>query len=192
MRANNKTIKPEIDTYGSPTNGPQITYHSNGKEKSNIFYKNGLKLGPYSYHNEIGKVIESGYWEEGQKYIEKEYFSNGMLKNDINYELGTGKRYDSKGLMVLSWRGLPGDETEIRKRTERGGLVKWCEKMGKKTGIMIERNRVGLIINKTEWENGKLDGRSVHYFDNGLIKSENSYKGGALDGPTVVYYDDGI
>lgn len=183
--------KQYLDTYGSPINGEQVEHYEDGTVKSKITYIGGIREGAYCDINEMGKVKESGNWIGGTKLVEKDYFDNGVLKNDINHELGTGKRYDESGYMVMSWRKLPDNELEVRMRNDQGGVVKWCERDGKKTGIMIERNRVGLIINETKWSKGLLDGKSTHYYDNGYIKSENSYKNGTLDGPSIMYYEDG-
>jgi antitoxin component YwqK of YwqJK toxin-antitoxin module len=171
--------------------GLETRYHLNGQIMSITNYNNGTKDGDYNESNSSGQLVETGFWEDGQKHIVKEFFSNGNLKTEINYEFGTGIRYKQDGNFDMSWEDMGGDRVGIKKETKTGGYIKWCELNGVKDGLMIERNQTGSIVSRTKWKSGKLSGKNIYFYDNGYIKNELIYDSGVKTGPSITYYESG-
>jgi len=59
------------------------------------------------------------------------------------------------------------------------------------TGISIEKYISGQIKNKSNYDNGKLQGENVSYYSNGQIYIKCIFKNNKFDGERIEYYENG-
>ena len=147
----------------------------------------------YTYNNEIKKEenlddgLHKTYFDtkknkvrnefnilKGQRhgsYIE--YFANGHIKINTNYENGKldglHKEYYEKG------------ELKYESNYENGKL----------DGLHKEYYEKGELKYESNYENGKLDGSYRTYYANGELKYESNYSNGVQFGETKSYYENG-
>lgn len=213
----------------------KIEYYPTGEIKSIIYFEDGTKIGEafeYSktgdiitellydddylkYRNEINRLNDkeekTGYW--------REFYPNGKLKSESNYEngrkIGISKLYDKKGrldkiksynLDSLNQNGQDIELIKLHKEYYPGSykarlIGGFYNNM--KQGMYREYDTLGNIINGYIYKNdtilaegvllndGTYDGEWKFYYSSGINKSFGLYKNGAKNGVWTYYYENG-
>ncbi len=123
-----------------------------------------------SYENY--KVISKGDQIESLLHgIQRQYFSNGKMESEINYNTGLldgdYKKFSKDGVLI--------NDRKFKKGKESGKCVSYYDN-GK---IMFEEN----------WKDGIKEGDFIFYLPNDSIKFEEHYKKGLAEGTFKEYYD---
>lgn len=193
-------------------------YHKNKTNslKSEIFYKNDLRHGPYSYFSNDGKPERKGLFYEEIKV------NDTILKNVYNGEVIV---YQQNGVKqrVEHWKNFKKNGTvesfsyktgELSKREIfRDDLKEGVEERWDKEGNLVYQAyfEIAEVDNKlvsqqtatektwqdgklkatTEWQNGLKNGIQNLYFSNGNLERTMQFKDGILEGPYKSFYENG-
>ncbi len=153
-----------------PITGSLVEYNYSHQVQSIKNYKNGILDGRrYDYYSDgsISKITE---YKKGEKDGEElQFFSSGSpyIISEYKNSLLNGTRYefDDKGYRVLF--------TEYINGKKEGEEIKFSE---------------NVIIQKSIYRNGRLNGKSIFYFSDGTIKAEGEYKDNFREKEWVWYY----
>jgi antitoxin component YwqK of YwqJK toxin-antitoxin module len=192
-------------------NGLKTGFHFNQQIASEINYANGELNGSYkSYHtngkpNEVGQSLDGFYngpW--------KMYYSDGTLQTEYSYKNGKLNDlytfYDTDGKLFYDFVYRKGemiaftfynkDATVLKKGKKKKGEFyyegftpkgnKKAEGLydisGGKMGEWKFYTNNGILINKGDFEEGKVIGEYFTYFKNGKIDNITTYKKDVIDG----------
>lgn len=207
------------DTNGYVLDGVYLSYHANGKIKTQGSYRNNLAVGQWEYFFENGAIKmkgdlaqdgKSGFWEyyfeNGQKSMEGQlnggrrngnwafYFESGGIKSKGNFEngkrIGTWKYYHEDGVLKADARYV--NDEGIYSEYYRSGVIKaqGLNKYGKSSGLWQYFYPNKKLKAKGHYQNGLKEGNWKYYYDK--LASQGSYKKGLSDGKWTYYHDSGI
>lgn len=143
----------------------------------------------------VGKLENNmpiGYW--------KYFYDNGYIESEGSYKNG---KYDAKWIKYLDPEGIvtrlrydkkiPQDSIPNLQLLKNRILEIQNFKEGFRDGEFIQFayysiDKPDRIIN---YKKGRLDGKSIMYYDNGIIYYEQNYTDGKLDGYERFYYSNG-
>lgn len=143
----------------------------------------------------VGKLENNmpiGYW--------KYFYDNGYIESEGSYKNG---KYDAKWIKYLDPEGIvtrlrydkkiPQDSIPNLQLLKNRILEIQNFKEGFRDGELIQFayysiDKPDRIIN---YKKGRLDGKSIMYYDNGIIYYEQNYTDGKLDGYERFYYSNG-
>lgn len=159
-------------------NGKVTTWHETGEKSTLVNYKNGISVGTEIHWYDTGvKKLEVSYDNEGlASGICKEYYSNGGLKSEGNYEKdleeGLHKWYFNNEKASL-------DQTiEYRKGLPNGKIKHYYQ------GGKMKMN--------ADYKEGVPSGKVIHYFKNGEKKKEGNFLAGKENGKDFLWSDKGL
>jgi antitoxin component YwqK of YwqJK toxin-antitoxin module len=197
----NGSVRESQEFESGKKDGVNLGYHPNGMKSYELFWKNDLAIGKYTYYTTSGalkidkELLDSKnngafkeYFDIGKSALEyegtykndfingslKEYYSDGTLFKDANYDLkmlnGLEKTYNIKGTLVAEVNYKDG---------ELNGIYKTYHNNGK------------ISIDATS-KSGYFFGKYTYYFDNGEIATKCSYnEDGEIDGLYQEFASDG-
>lgn len=141
-------------------------YHSNGKIKSIVEYKNDLPNGVYENYDVNGNLIEKGMSLNGEKHgICYWYYENGNVEIKARYEKGV-----ENGTITYYFKsGALRDSTRFVNGLQEGLLYTYYED--------------GNIDRIQEYENDTLNGIFKYFYHNGNLAMDAKIKKG-----TTTYY----
>jgi len=231
----NKIFSKELYLNGKK-NDKSVFYYSNGSIKNVIPYENNKKQGigyEYSIDKNIitifryrgNELIESEsinrYNNESQKNgVWKEFYSNGILKDEKNYLNGKLdgylKLYNDSGKLieVLKYKNGEVDlqsndfdsEIEIKEEYDISNnlIFRGSLKNNKKIGIQRYFNTKGKVIKSQTFnirgnlvsegvvlKTGKKEGDWIYYYSDHQKQSEGKYLRGNKNGKWIYYYQNG-
>ena len=148
-------------------------YYASGALRAVQSYKNDKLVGPSTGYYKNGNVKDEYVFDsEGKQKTEKNYRSNGTLKNVTTT---TG---DKTKLALYFSNGVKELEGYIKDNNLEDGAYTYYFNDGTKSReLTIAR--------------GKLDGASRDYYRNGKMYEEGNFKGGDRDGLFTKYYKNG-
>ena len=65
------------------------------------------------------------------------------------------------------------------------------DEQGRQTGRWVYYNKVGKIVEERQYDNGKISGLNIDYFDNGKMRSRVAYVNGKRVGTMELFYPSG-
>ncbi len=130
--------------------------------------------------------------------IRKEYYPNGVLKQEIPYKngkmngLATWYFLNERKMMECTY--VNGSIEGKITRWNVGGLIESEDiyKNNLRNGKCISYYDNGKIFIEDEYVNDKLNGTHIERHQNGLVKAKGHYKNGLYDGKWEYYDDRGI
>lgn len=153
------------------------------------------------WKNNLGTLIAVGKLENNMPIGNwKYYYGNGFLESEGSYKNGV---YDGKWIKYLDPEGIvtrlrydkkiPQDSTLDLQLLKNKILEIQNFKEGFRDGEFVQfayysidkPNRI------TNYKKGRLDGKSIMYYDNGIIFYEQNYSEGELNGYERFYYKNG-
>jgi len=199
--------------------GDFISYHMNGKIKSEGRYFNGKLHGNWIWYNDKGTKTQEGeffhgeetgkwfiYYDDGTLSVEKEYI-NGKLS-------GNYYSYDSKGTLTYQTMYIDGEKHGNAKYYSRTGdfqMVRYYKHgfiigysyngpnnelvdtifIKNETGEIISYYPNGNKAREFKLIGGKFTGKYMEYFPDGSIESIDHYECDTRNGESVQYYPNG-
>jgi uncharacterized protein len=172
-------------------------YYSDGKMKSEAYYKDGLLSGIYKQFNQKGSLelalnYKNGVIDEKSSVLEKEV----SIKNT----------YDSSNILVFSGAYIDSIPVGIHRYYNRKGEV-IDSKVYSNSGILISQGIItpegkregktrfffedGKIYSIGQYENNQRTGKWTYYYENGRIEQEGSFKNDLATGLWSWYFIDG-
>jgi Uncharacterized protein conserved in bacteria len=169
-----KTVLAESTSSSGKRNGRYTTYYTNGQLEKEQEFKEGKEHGYLRTYDLEGNIKWDCYYEDGKMEGQQTQL---ISSNQGNYVKISNYK---KGVLV-------GDYSEFY---EKGGLKakgKYDEN-SKKTGMWVQRLKMGRRIDETEYKNGERNGKRMTFFDDdsGPDKIE-IYKDDKLNGVTIEY-----
>ncbi|MCB0397898.1 MAG: toxin-antitoxin system YwqK family antitoxin [Flavobacteriales bacterium] len=162
----------------------------------NFVDANQLKQGHWIYQGKDkpewkceaeSKVEEGQYADSRKEDIWKQYYCNGVVKNEITYDndkpLGYAKFYYKTGKMSEEgfWKNQKWDGS-YKFYHENGNLAyEWHYENGKRQGVQKYYHENGKLMIEGTWNGGKEDGIQKEYYDDGSLKSVKDYTGGKIN-----------
>lgn len=153
--------------------GEWVDYHDNGQIRYKGQFKNNEPVGEFLYYSEDGILIAKNNHSKKSQIVESEMFApNGKLVAKGNY---VNKRKQDK------WEYYSDEDGSLilSENYENGLLV------GKS---IVYLTGTQIIIEETEYVNGKKHGQYSKYYDNGKPMIEAYYNNDSLDGHYIQYY----
>ena len=129
--------------------------------------------------------------------LERDYYENGQLKLEHNYEdgklHGLSKEYFENGQLKFIHNHKNGEYHGLLKGYYVDGKLKYefNYKNDKKDGLCKDYFENGQLKFEGNYKEGKLDGLCKDYFENGQLKFEGNYKEGKFHGLCKEYYETG-
>ena len=129
--------------------------------------------------------------------LERDYYENGQLKLEHNYEDGKldglSKEYFENGQLKYIHNYKNGEYHGLLKGYYIDGKLKYefNYKNDKKDGLCKDYFENGQLKFEGNYKEGKLDGLCKDYFENGQLKFEGNYKEGKFHGLCKGYYETG-
>ena len=181
------------------TRSRQKKYVSEFDYKSLQYFKSNPSTSEWK--NDSGVLIAVGKLENNTPVGHWKYFyNNGYLESEGSYKNGN---YNGKWIRYLDPEGIVTRLRYDKKISEDSipdlELLKYKVweiqnfKEGVREGEFIHYASHSIDKPKRimNYKNGKLDGKSIAYFDNGIIYFEQNYKEGKLDGYERFYHLNG-
>lgn len=181
------------------TRSLQKKYHTSADYISLNQFKNNANT--TEWKNNSGVIIAVGKLENNMPTGNWKYFyDNGYIESEGSYKNG---KYDAKWIKYLDPEGIV---TRLRydKKIPKDSMPNFDQLKNRISEIqnfkegfidveyiafgyysMDKPNRI------SNYKKGRLDGKSVSYYDNGLIYYEQNYIDGELDGYERFYYPNG-
>ncbi len=152
-------------------NGFAKEWHSNGLIKSEGYYKNGRREGPWLYKYENGERYISLFFREDKKDGSyKLWYPSGGLKEMRNYKSDT---LDGE-YMAKFIDGSPKESRFYKNGLLEGTARLWYKSKG--------------LNQETQWSNNSLNGTFKEWYANGRLKFETTYKNGKKNGISQKWY----
>lgn len=184
----------QLDENGNKT-GVWREYFENGKIKSEISYKGGLKDGLAKEYDKDGKLLSINQMSKGNEASDpggiviidlyKEYYDNGKVKlvGGLNKGKKSGifREYTRDGELKRAYI-YKKDTLLSEGMLLSGGIF---------TDEWINYYPDGTIKAKGSFVNGLKDGKWVFYYPDGKKEQEGKFKENILYGPWVWYYQNG-
>lgn len=129
--------------------------------------------------------------------IKKEYYLNGILKNETSYKNGKKdglkKVYYKTGQLKLEQLFKNGKARGIKKTYYKSGELEYLVPFinGIENGIVKVYYKTGELKQETSIVEGKVDGLMKTYFKSGTPETEINYKNGKMEGIGIRYYESG-
>ena len=129
--------------------------------------------------------------------LERDYYENGQLKLERNYEdgklHGLSKEYFENGQLKFIHNQKNGEYHGLLKGYYIDGKLKYefNYKNDKKDGLCKEYFENGQLKNEGNFKDGKLHGLCKDYYETGQLKFEGNYKEGKFHGLCKGYYETG-
>jgi uncharacterized protein len=200
--------------------GKWISFYTNGNERSEGYYKSGIKNGYFKEYSEDGNlktvskyidgVLQKEAAEIAKLDVKTEYYSNGQIKKRGSYKNniseGISREYSPEGKIIASKIYLDGivigdgivDENGVKqgpwKEYHDGGELRSVGKYvnGLKIGEWKFYYKNGKLEQTGVYlKNEKPDGEWKWYYDNGNLWMEEFYDGGLENGMMTEYSDSG-
>ena len=153
--------------------------------------------------------IETIYWRKGGKRFINNYKNNtlhgvkttyywaGAIKSETNYEngyrKGTQKIYNFDGsvktLIVNS--GTKGNRECNDYNYRDSTITTYNELSYKKTGPVLEKNFYEILLDSCYFENGKIVGERIGYYESGKVKYKFQYIDALKEGDQFYYLENG-
>jgi len=168
---------------------PIITYHPNGKIKTEKYFTDGEKLLKEKVYNEEGKLVEI-----------VNYLSNGLNsilyfdREEVEKRSGMAITYHNNGKVQSQKYYVEGKiHWQEKIFDENGNLIEFIsyEKGGKK-GPYILYDENGNKIKELIYDDNVPSGLAKFYYVNGQLKAEINYKNGKKNGVSKIFYSNGV
>ncbi len=215
---NNGDISQDCNYKKGKKDGICIEYHKNKTNslKSEVFYKNDLQHGPYSYFNSNGKPQRKGVFYEEIKVndsILKNVYDGEVIvyqQNGMKQRVEHWKNFKKNG-PVESFSSRTGElyqrenytndlKDGVEERWDKEGMLNYqaffeivevdkklvSQQVGTET-----RWKDGKLLTTTEWKNGLKNGFHNSYFPNGKLEMTMLLKDGVLNGKYQSFYENG-
>ncbi len=122
-----------VETAGNIPNGKVKFMNESSHMHGVEYYNNGKKDGPSNTYYPNGQAFEEAYYRHGRLLWRKEYYSDGSLRLEIDYqdardygedvEVGRGKLYYRDGTVKYEWQLTNSDAEGFKKSyDQKGGL----------------------------------------------------------------------
>ena len=173
-------------------------FHDTGELKAEGDYKDGMKVGQWTYYYADGKIDQVGkYDDKGRPVGEwKWYYDNGQLLRDETYSdglrNGTMTEYDDKGNIITQGDYLDGLKEghwffQVDDYREEGDYV-----AGERNGTWVHTyTSNGKKRFEGNFVNGQPDGQHTWWFEDGKVWQEGKYIYGRKEGDWKFYNEDG-
>lgn len=122
-----------VEIKGTIPNG-KVKFTDESSNRHGVeYYSNGKKDGPSNTYYPDGQAFEEAYYRNGKLLWRKEYYKDGSLRLEIDYqdardlgddvEVGRGKLYYRDGTVKYEWQLTNSDEDGFKKSyDQKGGL----------------------------------------------------------------------
>ncbi len=183
--------KPPMFFKGEKYTGAIVKYYGDGTLEFEGSYEEGVKIGPWKYYHEDGKLKreETAQPSEGDYHVKTYRRRNGILYTEL-----IGKGEDTIHFKKYHHNGTLGQEL---KNDGKRLFQKWTS-FGKLYHYDSEDSIVYTMNTKTKefthkglYENGKKTGFWFKHYRNGNKQYEKTYVSGKLVGKAIEYYHNG-
>jgi len=126
--------------------------------------------------------------------IHKEYYSNGVIKSEIEYiekiPNGVYKKYDRKGNLIEKGNFLNGKMNGICIWYYDNGFIDTKAEYlnGVENGTITKYNKAGILQDSGRMINGKQEGLTYRFFPNGKLNIIQEYHNDTSNGIFKEYY----
>lgn len=208
----NGRLKEEVQFAGNKRNGVSKEFDENGLLITVQIFNNGVLVDREKINREDKDGLKQGIW--------REYYANGKVKSEINYENdilnGPYKEFDedgnikvllqyANGLLVVE-QDTTGMDIEIRNRYDNDGNLSYSGSYRNEIPVGIHRmyDKTGKVINAVLYNDdgtrsgegiitneGRKEGEWKYFFSDGSIRSTGNYNNNLQSGTWKFYYNNG-
>jgi len=169
-------------------NKPDVTFHNNGRIKSERHYTDGQILLKEKFYADNGMLCEIvNYKKEGDEYS-RQTFDADPKRSGLNITYYSNGNVQSQKYFVdglLHW--------EEKIFSESGELLELITyKKGGKNGPHILYNESGNKISEINYSENLPHGNAMFFYEDGQLKATTQFDGGFQTGGAKVYYRNGI
>jgi antitoxin component YwqK of YwqJK toxin-antitoxin module len=162
------------------------------KQKKWVIFNSTKRLPGYKPDQ---KVEEGPYVNSRKHGAWKKFFSNGNVKDEINYSMnrpdGAYKVYYENGNVQEQgvWKNNR-NIGEFKRYHTNGKVAQQFEfnATGKREGKQQYFYENGQLMIEGDWNGGKESGELVEYYENGDIKAKKYFNDGSMDVARAEYY----
>ncbi|WP_159038616.1 toxin-antitoxin system YwqK family antitoxin [Brumimicrobium mesophilum] len=172
----------QVDAQGKKQGDWVKTYDDSDDIRYKGQFKNDKPVGKFIFYYPTGQVRSIISHDENSNRSEAFYYET--TKELIAHGIYKGEKKDSVWTHFLPTGHYSFTETY------KNGLLHG-ERITYYGREAVENPKIKLILRKTNFENGKPEGKFVEYFPDGIIKSEGQYLDGALNGVILKNHANG-
>lgn len=168
-------------------------FDSNGLRHGNWrkYFKGTKSLryeGQFIHGNEIGLFKFYKYVDQKSVLSATKEFNDSSDIAKVRFYSSTGKLI-SEGMMkgkiyIGSWKYYHKDSDNIMR-------LEQYDDLGLQQGELLVYYESGILVEKTNYKDGKLEGKSIWFNENGINIKEFVYRNNQLDGPSRYYSNTG-
>lgn len=192
----------------SEKKGNYSEYLDNGQKSKNGNYLANLKSGSWTTWDDKGKVTSKGNYKEDIKEGNWIFNRKGKIEGEVSFKNGMtnglAKLYDEDG--KLSFKATYSDNSRSGAATlyfpngkiMAEGFYKMISKKSRETmsdpkydekvGVWKVYDKVGNLVRKGPYANGKANGEHIEYYPGKKVKNRGPYKFGTKKG-LFTYFD---
>lgn len=186
-----------VDAEGIKQGDWKEYYPRSGKLRAEGAYKNGARIGKWTFYFENGKIEQKGTYREGglPHGLWTWYYPSGQILREEEFRLGKEdgyiREYDPVGNVITKGQFLDGYEegewvVDYGDHREEGKYIG-----GLKHGIWLSYYENDELAFEGEYVNGMAYGKHTYYYPNGKKKLQGKYSGGQKDNVWTRYNPDG-
>ena len=172
-------LAAQISFKDGKNHGKIFMYHPNGKVAKLITFEEGIPNGDFADYYSTGQLQKQGTYTNGKILGEaKTYYESGKLKSEINtIEV---EMIDNKNLI-----------SGTNKEYYEDGTLKQNLTLTKGNGTVDKYHPNGIIHTHGEYNNGLPNGEFREYYNDGKLRIVYAMQDGKIDGKSTHYFEDG-